>query len=124
MTGATPVPLRPSKQPFVTAASSLLLVDGRVGDTWDPTMLQSLATVVWGLRTWPLELTDWPTANSGRADIVPQPMDNRFGQPGDATRVLPVNERVQDRWNADPYTMDGGSGGGQSDTGVFLLPYC
>ena len=127
MTGATPVPLRPSQlgrqQKQQQHAASEVLADGRLGDRWDPTTLQSLATVVWGLRTWPLELTDWPAANSGRLDLVAQPNNNRFGQPGDSTRVLPVNERVQGRWNADPYTMDGGGGGSQSDAGVYVLPY-
>lgn len=105
MTGQTPVPISPAAQ-----SSARVAADGRLGDRWDPTLLQTLATVVWGLRTWPLELTDWPTQNSARLDVVPQPGVNRFGATGDGTRVLPVNERVQDRWNADPYTWDGGSG--------------
>lgn len=105
MTGQTPTPLSPTSR-----ASSHVEAGGRLGDRWDPSTLESLATIVWGLRTWPLELTDWPTQNSARLDVVPQPGVNRFGQTGDGTRVLPVNERNHGRWNADPYTWDGGSG--------------
>jgi len=97
--------------PQVPAASPL-------EDRWDPTVLQTLATVVWSLRAWPLEITMWPTKNSDRLDVLPQ-----AGIPGDATRILPPNERSQGRWNADPYTFDGGDGLSGNDAGVFLLPY-
>lgn len=111
MTGQTPVPLSPAAEVAVTA-------DGRLGDSWNPTLLQTLATVAWGLRSWPLEITDWPTQNSGRLDVLPLP-----GVPGDGTRVLPPNERSQGRWNGDPLTWDGGDGSSGNDAGVYLLPY-
>ncbi len=38
--------------------------------------------------------------------------------------VLPVSERRVMRWNGDPYTLDGGSGGRDRDDGAaILLPY-
>jgi hypothetical protein len=64
-----------------------------------------------------------PSQNSARLDVVPQPGVNRFDQTGDGTRVLPVNERGQGRWNADPYTWDQGSASSGSDAGVYLLPH-
>jgi hypothetical protein len=107
LTGHTPLPLDRSRvDPGLPAFS------------WSPSTLQTLATVVWGLRTLPLELTEWPTQNSARLDVLPLP-----GVSGDGTRVLPANERLQNRWNADPYTWDGGSGMDGNDAGVFLLPY-
>ncbi len=57
-------------------------------------------------------------------DIFTNPLVNREGQfATESTRVLPANERNQDRWNADPYQMNGGDGSSETDGGVWLLPY-
>ena len=32
-------------------------------------------------------------------------------------------ERNQQRWNANPYVLDGGSGMNECDPGAWLLPY-
>lgn len=36
--------------------------------------------ILWNLRTWPLELVDWPVHNSNRTDIRFNPGINRFMQ--------------------------------------------
>ena len=41
----------------------------------------------------------------------------------EGTKVFPANERVQGRWNGDPYDLDGGSGYSEDDGGAWLLPY-
>jgi hypothetical protein len=88
----------------------------------DPAALATAADVAWNLRTWGLELTDWPAHNSHRLDITFDPDADRFGSL-QATRVLPQNERRQGRWNADPFGLDDGSGTQEDDPGAWLLPY-
>ena len=92
--------------------------------------------MLWNMRTWPLELIDWPFANSHRLDVRYRYQHGRFENP-QFERVLPANERAQFRWNANPYdARDGGTGktpidpgawGGtgktQTDPGAWLLPY-
>lgn len=57
-------------------------------------------------------------------DYFLNPYVNREGASGtDATRVFPCNERNQDRWNGDPFDLDGGSGDSETDGGVWLLPF-
>jgi hypothetical protein len=83
--------------------------------------------VVWNMRTWAPELTDWPMDNSQRQDIIRGPNADRFGTPDEGTVVLPMNERSQGRWNGDPFgTLSNGNGGNgysEADPGVFLMPY-
>jgi hypothetical protein len=88
----------------------------------DPTT--SLADAVWNLRTWPLDLVDWPTQNSIRQDIVTDPeVDRDFQSRTESEYILPANERDLFRWNSDPRTLDGGSGFSSTDPGAFLMPY-
>ena len=57
---------------------------------------QVVADTVWNLRTWPLELVDWPVQNTHRLDIYLDPDLDRMGQSGDdSLDVLPANERSQ-----------------------------
>ena len=79
----------------------------------------------WNLATWPLELIDWPIANSQRADVRLNPEPNRNLQYGtQSATVLPANERGQYRWNADPYALDTpGVGLDEYEPGAWLLPY-
>ena len=37
--------------------------------------------------------------------------------------MVPANERSQGLWNADPYSVSGGSGMDEWDAGAWLLPY-
>ena len=79
--------------------------------------------ILWNLRTWPLELIDWPVTNSHRVDIRYSRSLSRFETP-QALNLIPANERRQLRWNADPYDVtDGGAGMSTSDPGAWLLPY-
>jgi len=80
------------------------------------------ADAVWNLRGWALEPTDWPVDNSRREDVLADANANRFGN-ADAIVVLPVRERAHQRWNADPYSLAGGSGMGEADPGAFLMAY-
>lgn len=91
----------------------------------DPGVAATLAgDIVWNLQTWPLELIDWPVQNSQRLDVRIDPQPNRdFVVGTESLNLLPANERVQDRWNADPFDLDGGSGYSETDGGVWLLPY-
>jgi hypothetical protein len=57
-----------------------------------------LADILWNLRTWPLEITLWPSDNSHRKDIVIDPRINAgllYGH--EALTALPANERTQVR---------------------------
>lgn len=73
-------------------------------------------------RRVPVDTTAWTIANSRRRDVGPTTR-NRFGQLCGA-RVLPIDERLMLRWNADPYQLDNGNGGYTRGDGAFiLLPY-
>lgn len=87
--------------------------------------LHSIAQdVLFNLRTWSLELTTWPANNSHRVDLAVAPGANRVGVFGtDSTRLVPQNERCQDRWNSDPFNLQCGSGHSEQDPGAWLLPY-
>ena len=57
-----------------------------------------MASMLWNLRSWPLELVNWPVHNSNRTDIQFLPGPNRsFQTHTDSVRVLPANERNQVR---------------------------
>lgn len=80
--------------------------------------------IMWNLRTWPLELIEWPMQNSHRHDIRFDPNTGRFGRSGtDNVRILPCHERNQLRWNGNPHDLDGGGGTSEGDPGAWLLPY-
>lgn len=84
----------------------------------------AVADTLWNLRTWPLDLVDWPVANSHRLDVVIDPnVDRQFRVGGASLSVLPANERAQTRWNGSPHDLDGGSGMDEADPGAFLLSY-
>ena len=76
-------------------------------------------------RAGPLDMRDWPVANSHRLDVRLRPGADRFGRVGGrSVRVLPANERRQFRWNADPFDgRDGGDGLSEADPTTWLLPY-
>jgi hypothetical protein len=73
-------------------------------------------------RDAPRDTIHWTVINSTRQDIV-LAGDNRSRR-ARSRDVLPVSERPVMRWNGDPYTLDGGSGGRERGDGVaVLLPY-
>ena len=72
------------------------------------------------LRGWPLELISWDVRNSGRDDL--RHMAEPFGE--QSTTAVPARDADRTRWNANPYTMDEGSGGmREGDPAAFLLAY-
>jgi hypothetical protein len=88
----------------------------------------SVKDVLWNLRTWPLDMIQWPVQNSHRLDIIYDRSINRFGSAGTdswhSQSPLPANERAQGRWNGDPWDVsDGGNGMTEMDPGAWLLPY-
>lgn len=89
-----------------------------------PSALAVAQDVVWNLRTWSHDLITWPVSNTQRLDIQRNPEADRFGVAGnEAMVVLPEDERTQDRWNGDPFSLNDGGGTSMSDPGVWLYPY-
>ena len=84
-----------------------------------------LSDIMWSLRSWPLDMRDWPTRNSHRLDIRYRLGADRFGRVGGrSVRVLPANERRQFRWNANPFDVrDGGDGMNEAEPTAWLLPF-
>ncbi|MFZ4985509.1 MAG: hypothetical protein ACOYLF_08625 [Blastocatellia bacterium] len=75
------------------------------------------------LREIPLDLIDWSVSNSHRADIPRDTLYDRFGR-RQALIVLPYDELSMNKWNGNPYMLDGGYGGRREDDGAyFLLPF-
>lgn len=75
------------------------------------------------LQRWPLDLRNFAVRNSHRADVIVNPLNSRHGQ---RTLVLPVpiDERVPEKWNHDPYVADDGGDGRHEESGAeWLLPY-
>jgi hypothetical protein len=75
------------------------------------------------LKRWPLDLRQFEARNSHRADVVVDPRRGRHGN-----RLLlqpvPIDERVPQKWNHDPYVADGGGDGRHEECGAeWLLPY-
>jgi len=80
-----------------------------------------LAGALWTLRRFPLDMIDWTVQNSQRQDITRAPENFRGQQ---LMELLPPGERRIMRWNGNPFTLDGGSGGSTELAGdEFLLPY-
>jgi hypothetical protein len=75
------------------------------------------------LKRWPLDLRQFQTRNSHRADVVVDPRRGRHGN-----RLLlepvPIDERVPKKWNHDPYVADDGGDGSHEESGAeWLMPY-
>ncbi len=87
------------------------------------------STLLWNLRSWPLELVDWPVDNSAREDVLYEATKTRFNMAHieslKSRSPLPADERRQYRWNANPYLVapPGGAGLQEGDPGAWLLPY-
>jgi hypothetical protein len=80
-----------------------------------------LKGALWTLRKFPLDLVDWTVRNSQRQDIHRLPANFRHRE---SMELLPPDERRIMRWNGNPFTLDGGSGGlGELAGDEFLLPY-
>lgn len=82
------------------------------------------------LKRYPLDRINWGTRNSHRKDLVPLAAHTRErgGERGRGYRrsgyVLPIDERVVEHWNHDPWVLDyRGNGETLMDPASFLLPY-
>jgi hypothetical protein len=75
------------------------------------------------LRRIPLSTISWTVKNSQRDDLKIMPNPDRFGAEQAQSAMVP-NERSVDKWNSNPFELDGGNGGRSEDEGAFfLLPY-
>ena len=75
------------------------------------------------LAQYPLNRIEWTVTNSGRADV---PMDGGAGRHGcsQTSVLLRLDELPIERWNANPFCVDGGDCGRKEAEGTtFLLPY-
>ncbi len=71
----------------------------------------------------PLDLVTWSIQNARRRDVPLAAERDRRGKL-QTTRLLPPDERRVQRWNANPFELDGGDGGhGEDDGAAYLLPY-
>jgi hypothetical protein len=128
---------QPEMNPFFNFAYAAHAVGARYTDQWgthdlspwDGWLEDSLAT----LKGFPLDRVNWALTNSHRLDIVPL-RRQQSGDLGDVRRrgrggrvggkVLPVENRHFNHWNADPWNLDYPGNGRQLAGGtVFLLPY-
>jgi hypothetical protein len=75
------------------------------------------------LYRMPVDTIDWTVKNSHRKDVVMDAAPDRSQRP-QARTLLPRDELPVAKWNANPFDVDGGSGGRAEDDGAaFLLPY-
>jgi hypothetical protein len=71
----------------------------------------------------PMDQIKWNVTNAHRHDVPVDPLADRFTR-RQALIVLPYDELPLWKWNANPYSLEGGSGGTSEGDGVyFLLPY-
>jgi len=78
------------------------------------------------LKEYPWSLIEWRMLNSQRTDITIGLTEDRHNQGTvlQSTEVLPYDERVVEKWNSNPYELDGGWGGYGEEAGTpWLLPY-
>jgi hypothetical protein len=122
---------QPERNPlfnFIYASS----VEGLVftGDAGDQSLAPTgewLAESADTLRRFPLDRRNWAFSNGHRTDIVRLPsfIENhtRRGHRHDGM-VVPIDERYLDKWNHDPWQLEGsGDGRRLADGASFLLPY-
>jgi len=88
-----------------------------------PTMPVDFESAARTLYRLPMETVGWSVQNSQRKDVVMDSARDRFGHT-QARTLLPPDERPVMKWNANPFEIDGDSGGrGEDDGAAFLLPY-
>lgn len=82
-----------------------------------------LESAIEQLKRIPTDRRVWGVKNSIRDDVHFAARPNRFGRPV-LDSVLPVDERVFEKWNKDPYEPDReGEGLYEDDGAAYLLPY-
>ncbi len=77
------------------------------------------------LQEWPWELISWRCDNSQRTDIAFRSINISNRPKSESTTVVPAGERHLERWNGNPYELEGGSidGREEEDGSAWLLPY-
>ena len=95
---------------------------------WETWLADSIET----LKRFPLDRFDWRHTNSQRKDLIlfsdhwADVYDDKIGGQGyrNNGKVLPVDERYFNHWNASPWVLDtGGSGRSIGSGAVYTLPY-
>ncbi len=95
---------------------------------WETWLADSIST----LRRFPLDRFDWRHTNHHRKDLIllsdhwADAYDDKFRGRGyrNNGKVLPVDERFVNHWNASPWELDTGGGGHVIGSGtVYTLPY-
>ena len=95
---------------------------------WETWLDDSINT----LRRFPLDRFDWRHTNHHRKDLIllsdhwADAYDDKYRGRGyrNNGKVLPVDERFFNHWNASPWELDTGGGGHVIGTGtVYTLPY-
>ena len=75
------------------------------------------------LRRWPLDLRNFAVRNSRRADVIVDPRNSRHRN-RTLLEPVPIDERVPQKWNHDPYQADEGGDGRHEECGAeWLMPY-
>jgi hypothetical protein len=75
------------------------------------------------LASYPLDRVKWSVSNSGRGDVPLLKAPERDGCRESST-LLPLDELPVERWNTNPFCVDGGEGGREeAENTSFLLPY-
>jgi hypothetical protein len=75
------------------------------------------------LMEMPTDRRTWEMKNSQRADVIFDPLIDRFDKV-QLLRCVPADERNFQKWNGNPYNPDGGGDGRYEDDGAaYLLPY-
>jgi hypothetical protein len=80
-----------------------------------------LEEAIWTLKEFPLDTVGWSVRNSHRRDL--DFLESNFREQT-IRAVLPPDERPMGKYNANPFSLDGGEGGYQEySADIFLLPY-
>ena len=68
-------------------------------------------------------MRNFATRNSRRADVIVDPRTSRHGN-RTLLEPVPIDERVPQKWNHDPYQADEGGDGRHEECGAeWLMPY-
>jgi len=78
----------------------------------------------WMLKKQPLDLIDWPSDYTWRADIEITPFHHRDNENDAVVRqIIPLDQRPARRFNSDPFDSQQGSGTTEFEPAVYRLPY-
>lgn len=84
---------------------------------------ECLGDAVQALRELPLSLIAYEIVNSNRRGLVYDDEQEFWGEPTQLKNPLPVDERPLGKYDANPFSFDGGNGTRAEDGTMYLLPY-